>query len=73
MIINLTREQFEAARVRLAQQGKKIEGDSATLEANGVTIGVSFHEPTCNIVTIHKPFYISQSAVDSKIKQWFGQ
>lgn len=69
--IQLTREQFEAARTKLTGQGIVLSGDSGEVE--GHKVGVAFrYDGTDLTVTIeHKPFYYPSDSVEKEIRGWF--
>lgn len=74
MNIPLTREQLEAARLRMADQGIVLRGDSGDVEGHGVGISFSYDGSANLALTItHKPFIYPKSAVESKIRGWFEE
>lgn len=70
----LTREQFEILRDKLAAQGHPITGDSGAIEASGVRLQCSYSdlEQTLTVNIAHKPMFVPESLVWSKIDGWIS-
>jgi hypothetical protein len=70
--INLTQEQFDAARGKLTQSGINVTGESGTLSHSGAMVEFNYTVPTLTISIVKKPFFIADSYVESQIRGWFA-
>jgi hypothetical protein len=83
MTLSLTREQFERARLKLADQGIIVKGDEGEISHDTPfgTIRLAFSFDGQGdaadaagrlVVTVeHKPFMVAESLVESKVTEWF--
>lgn len=72
-ITPLARNQFEAARTRLADQGIPVLGDEGNIEAHKVGVHFAYNgTDTLTITMEHKPWIIPASTVEEKIREWFA-
>ncbi len=73
--IALTPEEYAARRQTLAAKGIKLpDGDSGALSYQGVTVQCSYNgADTLTITVTQKPWIISESYVENKIRAWFAE
>lgn len=71
MTITISRDNLEAKRSTLAEDGFKLVGDSGTLSGDGCTIGYSYVEPTLTINIDSKPWWMTTGAIESHIQSFF--
>lgn len=69
--IQLTREQFEAARAKLTGQGISLNGDSGEIEGHKVGVAFSYDGTDLTLTIEHKPFYYPADSVEKEIRSWF--
>jgi hypothetical protein len=68
----ISRAQLEADRTKLMSQGIVIVGDHTQVSHDGVTLKFDYAEPSLTITTVKKPFYVSESEIESEINKWFA-
>ena len=73
--IPLTPAEYAARRQELAARGAALpEGNSGTLTHEGVALACTYNgSDTLTITVIHRAFVISESFVESKIREWFAE
>ena len=72
-ITPLTRDQFEAARGGLAEQGVVVLGDEGTIEASRIGLYFAYNGTDTLIITIeHKPWIVPASVIEKRIREWFA-
>jgi len=73
MTENLTREQFDALKVRL-NKDTNVDTTEDTFQGSldGVTIKVTYIEPVATITIIKKPFFISEALIEHKIQTYLA-
>ncbi len=72
--IPLTRQQFEAARAKLAAQGVTLTGDSGEVEGHKVGMAFSYDGSSVLTLTVeHKPWIYPESEVEKQIRGWFAE
>jgi hypothetical protein len=72
--IPLTPAEYVARRQALAANGVQLPaGDSGTLFHDGVAVGCAYNgTDTLTITVTHKPWEVSESFVENKIREWFA-
>lgn len=70
--IPISREQFEAARAKLAsEQNIVLTGDKGEVEGHKVGVGFSYDGATLTLTVEHKPWIYPESEVEKQIRSWF--
>ena len=72
IIPNLSRAEFEAARIKLQSQGITVSGDQGSVE--GHKVGVNFFYNGVDTLTLtieHKPWIYPEAEVENEIRKWF--
>ncbi len=72
MQIKISRAQLDAKRAELKALGVDLTGDTGTVEHSGVKLSYSYNGDTLDIETVHKPFYVPASMVESQVTAWFA-
>ena len=72
MTLTLTRSQFDAASAKLLKQGVILNGDSGSITKEGVMITYAYFGDTLTIEVRKKPFFVSDSLIESTISKWFS-
>ena len=71
--IPMTRPEFTAAAARVKQQaGVAIASDTGQIEHGGVTVAYGFDGSELSLNVLHKPFFLSESAIENGIRGWFS-
>lgn len=73
MTFNLTWAQFDAKRQQLNQHGINITGIAGTVTNSGVTLAYDYREPVLSLSIVNKPFFYPDSAIWSRVTEWFGE
>lgn len=73
MTETLTREQFDVLKVRI-NKDSNIDTTQDTFQGSldGVTISAAYVEPILTINIIKKPFFISESLIEHKIRTYLA-
>lgn len=67
--VMMTRPALEAKRAQLANQGIVLANDSGQFDHSGCTIVFSYFDPTLTIQVVDKPWIVSESKVENKIRE----
>jgi hypothetical protein len=71
--VNLTREQFEAKKRKLAVDGVRVNGDAGEIHLPqfGVKLKFSYIQTSLMVQVVDKPFLVPESMVESRAREWF--
>ena len=73
MQIQMTPEQFEAARQRIGKElGVQLDGTSGALNHSGVAVDYDFSGSDLTVEIRQKPFYVTTAYVENQITAWFA-
>jgi hypothetical protein len=67
----LTDAQFAAASTRLRAYGVDLSGPTGTIAKEGITAKYVHANDTLTVEIVDKPFFIPQSLIESKLKDYF--
>jgi hypothetical protein len=70
--IPISRERLEEKRAELAANGITLTGDIGVIDSHGVRAVYSYDGTTLSVEVKGKPFLVSKSYVEGKIKEWLS-
>lgn len=68
-LIVISRLALEQKRDQLAANGIVLSGDSGLVEHSGAKLALSYEEPDLTVTIIDKPWWVTASTVEKKVRE----
>lgn len=70
--VPMTREQYNSKVAELAGKGIELAGDRGSVDQSGVTVAYEYDGATLTLDVRHKPFLVTTSYCEAKLREWLG-